>query len=428
MIEKPYWLDTLSKSEVRSLKSEVSSLATKVDVVVVGGGYTGLAAARRLAMSGASVLLLDRGDLGSGASSRSGGQVLSGLKLDAATLVATYGERGARELFEVARRAIADLEATIVDESIACDYERTGHIAAAAKPAHFEALRQEQALLARVFNHRVELVGRDRQRTELGTDAYFGLSIDEASRAINPAKYVAGLASAAQRHGVCLASGVDVTSVTRQATGWRITTAAGQIAARDVLIATNGYTGAITPALQRRIIPIGSYIIATEPLVVREAAEILPARRVAFDTKHFLFYFRLTADNRLLFGGRAEFGRVTNDSTRRAAAVLRAGLATIFPALAETPIAYAWSGTVAFTRDHMPRAGNIDGLFFAAGYCGHGIAMATHLGDAIGRRIAGDTTPHPLMNDLPPAIPFYDGRPWFLPLAGAYYRMMDWIQ
>ena len=428
MIEKPYWHDTLGQSELSNLKSEIPSLPTNADVVVIGGGYTGLAAARRLAMHGASVLVLDRGDLGSGASSRSGGQVLSGLKLDAATLVSVYGERGARELFEVGQQAIADLETTIADEAIECDYERTGHIAAAAKPAHFDGLRHEQALLARVFDHKVELVSRDRQRSELGTDAYYGLSIDEASRAINPAKYVAGLALAARRHGACLASHVDATSLVRQSNGWRIATSVGTVAADEVLVATNAYTGPLTPALQRRVIPIGSYIIATEPLSAREAVDILPTRRVAFDTKHFLFYFRLTRDNRLLFGGRAEFGGVTEESTRRAAAVLRAGLIAIFPQLAAMPIAYAWSGHVAFTRDQMPRAGQLDGLFFAAGYCGHGIAMATHLGDAIAARMAGDRTPHPLMNDLPPAIPFYDGRPWFLPLVGAYYKVMDWIQ
>jgi len=426
VIESPYWLDTLSKSDVDSLKSEAGSIPSGADVAVVGGGYTGLAAARRLARHGASVVVLDRGDLGSGASSRSGGQVLTGLKLDATTLMARFGERRARELFEIGARAIADLEATIADESIDCDYERTGHIAAAAKPSHFAALREEQALLARVFDHEVELVGRERQRSELGSDAYFGLSIDTASRAINPAKYVAGLASAARRAGARLAPHTRVTGLARS-NRWRLATNRGDVTATDVLIATDGYTGALTPALRRRIIPIGSYVVATEPLSARDASDLLPARRVAFDTKHFLFYFRLTADNRLLFGGRAEFGAVTAESTRRAASLLRAGIRTIFPQLAETPIAYAWSGNVAFTRDQMPRAGTIGGLFFAAGYCGHGIAMATHLGDAVARRMAGDATPHPLMNDLPPSIPFYDGRPWFLPLAGAYYRVIDWL-
>ncbi len=354
--------------------------------------------------------------------------MLTGLKLDAATLVARYGERRASELFDVGTRAIADLEAIVAAESIDCELERTGHIAAAAKPSHFEAFRAEQALLARLFDHRVELVSRAEQRRELGSDAYHGLSVDEASRAIHPAKYVAGLATAARRRGACLASDVEVTSVRRDAHRWRISTTRGEVAAGEVLVATNGYTGPATPALRSRLLPIGSYIIATEPLDRRDADAVLPRRRVAFDTKHFLVYFRLTKDNRLLFGGRAEFGRPTPASLARAAATLRRGLVRVFPDLAATPIAYAWSGNVAFTRDEMPHAGCVDGLHFAAGYGGHGIAMATHLGDVMGCRMAGDRTAHPLVSDgPPPSIPLYDGRPWFLPLVGAYYRVLDWL-
>jgi glycine/D-amino acid oxidase-like deaminating enzyme len=423
VIERSYWLDTLDQRSI--LTASLTVLPSRVDVAVIGGGYTGLAAARRLAMGGASTLVLERGDLGSGASARSGGQVLAGLKLDAATLVATYGERRARELFDLGGLAIEELESVIEAESIECDYERTGHIAAAAKPSHFAALRQEQALLSRVFSHRVELVPKADQRRELGSDAYHGLSIDPASRAINPAKYVAGLASAARRRGACLASSVSVTGLRRDTSSWRVTTTRGEVTAGEVLLATNGYTDAVTPSLRRRIISIGSYIIATEPL--RDASAILPTRRVVFDTKHFLFYFRLTADNRLLFGGRAEFGPATAESTRRAVAVLKRELASIFPDLAAVEAAYAWSGHVGFTRDQMPHAGQLDGMYFAAGYCGHGIAMATHLGGAIASRMLGSGERHPLMDEPMPTIPLYDGRPWFLPVVGAYYRVMDWL-
>lgn len=427
MKEAPFWLDTLDAQQAAALKAQLSTLPSSIDVAVIGAGYTGLAAARRLAMEGASVLVLERGDLASGASSRSGGQVLAGLKLDPAALVSRYGARRACELFDLGGRAVEDLEAVIAAESIDCDYERSGHIAAAAKRSHFDALRDEQALLARVFNHRVELVPRDRQRTELGSDACYGLSIDEASRAINPAKYAAGLAAAARRRGACLASNVDVTRLQRDAGRWRVDTTRGAVLARDVLVATNGYTTAATPAIRRRIIPIGSYIVVTEPLRASDAKSILPKRRVAFDTKHFLVYFRLTPDDRLLFGGRAEFSEPTAASATRARAVLQRNLASMFPELASTPIAYAWHGTVGFTRDQMPHAGRIDDMYFAAGYCGHGIAMATHLGDAVACRIAGHVTPHPLMRDRMPAIPLYDGRPWFLPAVGAYYKVMDWL-
>jgi glycine/D-amino acid oxidase-like deaminating enzyme len=174
-------------------------------------------------------------------------------------------------------------------------------------------------------------------------------------------------------------------------------------------------------------VPIGSYIVVTEPLPDDVAAAILPTRRMAFDSKHFLYYFRLTADHRLLFGGRPEFSEPDAAATRRAAGRLGEGIATIFPQLSRVTLDYAWSGRVAFTRDEMPRAGRLDDLSFAGGYCGHGIALATELGDLVARRIAGERIVHPLVDRPFPPIPLYRGRPWFLPLAGAYYRVKDWM-
>jgi glycine/D-amino acid oxidase-like deaminating enzyme len=213
----------------------------------------------------------------------------------------------------------------------------------------------------------------------------------------------------------------------RTSKGWTVATARGDLGARDVLIATNGYTDEAAPALQRRFIPIGSYIICTAPLPDSLAARLLPRRRMAFDSRHFLHYFRLTGDNRLLFGGRAEFSGPTLESAKRATNILQHAMLATFPDLASTPIDYAWSGHVAFTRDQMPHAGRLDDAFFAGGYCGHGIAMATYLGGLIARRIAGERFEHPFFDDHFPPIPLYHGRPWFLPLVGLYYRFRDWI-
>jgi glycine/D-amino acid oxidase-like deaminating enzyme len=420
-----YWLDTIGETAETPSPSHVPDRA---DVAIVGAGYTGLAAARRLALGGASVAVIESGDVGAGASSRNGGQVLTGLKVDASALVSKYGEARGRELFDVSTRAIESVEAVLAEEQIECGYARAGHIQAAAKPSHFAAFRAEQSLLKRVFRQRVELVSRDEQRSELGSDRYHGLLVDPASRAINPAQYVCGLAGAARRAGATIVTGTPVAAVTRQGAGWQVTTARGVVIARDVLIATNGYTGHATPALARRFVPIGSYIITTEPLGEARASALLPRNRMAFDSKHFLVYFRRTADHRLLFGGRAEFSTPDAGTTRRAAAILRRGMIEVFPELAEARLDYAWGGHVAFTRDQMPHAGRLDGMYYAGGYCGHGIAMATHLGDQIARRIAGERVEHPLFDDRFAPIPLYAGRPWFLPFAGAYYRAMDWLQ
>ena len=428
MNEYSYWLDTLSNEERGTRGPDPGTLPGRTDVVIVGAGYTGLAAARQLARAGASVVVIEREQIGWGASSRNGGQVLTGLKLDPATLVARFGELRARRLFDAAVESIARLETLITEEVIDCEYARTGHIQAAFKPAHFEAFREEQRLLERVFHHPVHLVPRAEQRAEIGSDAYHGVLVDERSGALNPARYVRGLADAATRHGVTIAAGRGVTAVQRQPRGWRVRTTGGDVDARDVLIATNGYTNGASPALQRRFVAIGSYIIATEPLGDGQAAALLPRGRMAFDSKNFLYYFRVTTDRRLLFGGRAEFGRPNPDTTRRAAGILRKGMATVFPELADARIDYAWSGNVAFTRDQMPRAGRLDDLYYAGGYCGHGVAMATHLGEQIARRMAGEPIDHPLFDDRFQAIPMYAGTPWFLPLVGAYYRVKDWVQ
>lgn len=434
MKEYSYWLDTVEQPREGEPASESSASTPAIpdscDVAILGGGYTGLSAARHLARRGARVVVLERERVGWGASSRNGGQVLAGLKLDPAALVARFGERRAREMFDASIASISHMESVIAEDRIDCEFARTGHVLAAWKASHFDAFRTEQALLQRVFGHRVHLVPRAEQRSEIGSGAYHGLLVDEASGAINPAKYVRGLARSACAAGASILERVAVTAIEPAGSGHpcRVRTPIGTVEANDVLVATNGYTNGACPPLQRRLVPVGSFSIATEPLGSPRADAILPRRRVAFDSKNFLFYFRLTADGRLLFGGRAEFGRPDADTTRRAATILRAGMTQVFPELAAARIEYAWGGNVAFTRDQVPHAGVLGGLHYAAGYCGHGIAMATYLGDQAGRRLAGETITHPFVDDRFAAIPLYSGRPWFLPLVGAYYRVMDWLQ
>jgi glycine/D-amino acid oxidase-like deaminating enzyme len=434
LIERPYWWDTVPPSTdglppfaVSDRTSESVPLTPSVDVLVVGAGYTGLSAARRLAILGGSVLVVDHEGIGWGASSRNGGQVLTGLRVDPASLVRAFGEARARALFDAAGRAIANLKTLVADERIACDFERVGHVQAAWKAGHMDAFREEQALLARVFGHQVRLLDRSQQRSEIGSDLYHGLLVDDGSAAINPARYVTGLAAVAAKRGARLGAGVRVERLERTGTRWRVRTSRGIVDARDVLVATNGYTDAATPDIRRRLVPVGSYIIATEPLPPSQAASLLPNRRMAFDSKQFLYYFRVTPDDRLLFGGRAEFTPPDAQSIRRAAKILRRGMTKVFPELESVRIDYAWGGNVAFTRDELPHAGTVGGLHFAGGYGGHGIAMATELGDLMGRRLGGAAVDNPFFDIECPTIPLYRGTPWFLPIAGAYYRVKDWI-
>lgn len=423
--EKVYWWTTTDFPA-----GEAQPPGGRWDVAVIGGGYTGLTAAFRLARRGAKVAVLEAQTLGWGASSRNGGQVLSGLKLGADTLFARYGRDLTRRLFAASLSAISCVEQVVREEKLACDFGRCGHLEAASKPAHFEHFRRAAEVMAREFNHTTQLVEQRDLRAEIGSDVYHGGLVDAVSASVNPAQYVAGLARAAQMAGAKLFERAPVTQISRE-TGarFRVVTARGMLHADQVFVATSGYTGPATPALRRKVVPIGSYIIATEPLPQSVANELLPHNRVVFNSKNFLHYYRLSADRRLLFGGRAAFEPETPATVRESAAILRRDMVAVFPQLRETRVEYAWGGTLDFAFDLMPHAGQHEGLSFALGYAGHGVALATYLATQMAETICGLKVDNPFAEIPFPGAPLglYAGRPWFLPLAERWYQFLDWV-
>lgn len=423
MKETSLWSDTLEETPAYP----DLPLPQKVDVVVLGAGYTGLSAALQLATSGMRVAILEQAQVGWGASSRNGGQVLTGLKHAISDVKRQMGLGRARELFQASLDSIACLEALLVEQQIDCDYSRCGHIQAAWKPAHYQAFEQEAETMARDFQHIVRLVPRSQQGEELGAELYHGLLVDERSGGLNPAKYVHGLAAAAQRAGALIYQNTPAAGIERVPGGFRVHTPHGVLACQQVFVATNGYTGAVTPWLQRRVIPIGSYIIASEPLPTDVAARLLPRRRMVFDSKNFLAYFRLSPDQRLVFGGRAAFFPSNAETVRQSAALLRDEMVQTFPELAGVKVEYAWGGTLGFTLDLYPHAGERAGLWYALGYAGHGVAMATYLGQQTARQMLGEPVENPFTQMPFPGVPLYRGNPWFLPLAAAWYKIKDWV-
>jgi glycine/D-amino acid oxidase-like deaminating enzyme len=211
--------------------------------------------------------------------------------------------------------------------------------------------------------------------------------------------------------------------------GFNLATSRGQLFADQVLIATSGYTSSATPKLRKKIIPIGSFIIATERLPESLAHELSPRNRMIYDSKHYLYYFRLTPDRRMLFGGRAAFFPETGNTIRRSAEILRRGMIGVYPQLRDAKVEYAWGGTLDFCFDTMPHAGRMDGMYYAVGYAGHGVAMATYLGTKIADQMSGGAEENPFAEVSFPGAPLglYSGRPWFLPFAGAYYKVLDWL-
>lgn len=409
--------------------SHTVPLPERVDVAVIGGGYTGLSAARTLARSGVEVAVLEAETIGWGASSRNGGMVLTGLKLGMGTVLKRYGRDIARRLFQCSLESIDTVEQIVEEESIDCGFARTGHLLAANKPKHFEALQEEAAFMEKEFDHKVHLVPKEQQREEIGTDLYHGGLVDEASGGLNPARYVAGLACAAEKAGAALHARARVHRIGRSGSRFLVETERGSLSAGSVLVGTSGYTGHVTKGLQKKIIPIGSYIIATERLPEALAHELSPKNRMIFDYKHYLNYFRLW-ENRLIFGGRAAFFPETANTIERSAEILRREMVGVYPQLRDARVEYVWGGTLDFAFDRMTHVGELDGIYYSLGYAGHGVAMATHLGRTVAEAmIKGTIKEHPF-NLFPfPSAPLglYNGFPWFLPLAGAWHKVLDWV-
>jgi glycine/D-amino acid oxidase-like deaminating enzyme len=393
-------------------------------VAIIGGGYTGLASARALARRGTEVTVLERHTMGWGASSRNCGFVLPGYKPEMEELDRRLGSDRAMRMFQLTLEAIRYLESLISEEAIQCDFVRSGAVTLAAKPGHMPALEQSSRFLRERLGYETELLGRDDLRREIGSWRYHGGLVNPGACSLHPAKYVRGLAGATERAGARLQEQTEVTGVRRVHGGFEVMTSRGEVRAREVLAATNGYTPAALAKLRRRVIPIGSYQIATTPLPAELAHLLLPGRRVCSDTKNLLYYFRLSPDRRMVFGGRATF---TPTGTKRSAAILAAGMREVFPQLAEAKIQYVWSGKVAYPMDHLPHAGRLDGVHYAMGYCGHGVALATYLGTRMGEVLAGKGEIPDLGSTHFRAIPFYNGFPWFLPLVGGYFRIRDWV-
>ena len=325
--------------------------------------------------------------LGSAASTGIGGIVHAGYKWSAAQLIKRYGEETGKALYRETLDSYDLVKRLIVEEAIDCDFREGGHLELAYAPSHVPELEHARASLAAV-GVTSTVVPRDRIREEIGSDAYFGALAVEGSGLLHPGRYFAGLAAAAARAGADLHEGVRAEKIRRQADGrFVVETSRGAILARDVFVATNGYTDGVVPTLRRRIIPIGSFIIASEVLPDDLAHELSPKGRAFFDTKNFLYYWHVSADHRMIFGGRASFLPTSIDKT---AQILHHGLLEVHPQLADYRIEYAWGGNVGFTFDRMPHVGRTkDGVAYAMGCCGTGVALMTYLGTRVGQWLAG---------------------------------------
>lgn len=417
-----YWLDTAP----RFSKPAEEPLSGRVDVAVVGGGFTGLSAALALAKRGVSVAVLEAGRVAGQASGRNGGHCSTGVAQDYASLAARIGSAQAQTFYRAYASAVDTVQAIVTEEAIYCDWRDSGKIKLAAKPQHFAALATSYEVLRREVDPEVELVPPERIRDEIGSDAFFGGLVQRRGIQMHMGKFGVGLAEAAARHGARIFEDTPMVGLKPLGgTAFEVRSERGTLRADRVLIATGASQSGPLQWFRRRIAPVGSFLVATEPLGKACLDELLPTRRSYVTTRQIGNYFRATPDERLLFGGRARFAMSNPRSDEKSSRILREGLARYFPRLADARIDYCWGGLVDMTADRLPRAGQHEGLFYSMGYSGHGVQMSVHMGRVMADVMFGAAARNPWRTLEWPAIPGHFGRAWFLPLVGAYYRLQD---
>ncbi|MFT4014763.1 MAG: FAD-binding oxidoreductase [Paracoccus sp. (in: a-proteobacteria)] len=422
---RSYWHDT-SPPFADAAPGAVSG---HYDVAVIGAGFTGLGAARRLAMEGRSVVVLEAETVGFGASGRNGGHLNNGIAHSYLAARERFGADKARALYHAFDAGIDTIQRIIAEEGIDCAFRRSGKLKLASKPGHYEGLARNFEALHRDADPDTAMLSRADLAGEVGSDAFHGGMLQSKSAMMHMGRFVVGLAQAAQRRGAVIHERAPVTARERAGTGWRLTTPKGSVTAGKVLLATGAYTTDAFPWFRRRIVPVGSFIIATAPLSDAQVAATMPGNRTCVNTMNIGNYFRLSPDNRLIWGGRARFSaRSDQQSDAKSGEILRDGLLRVFPQLGDVPIEYCWGGLVDMTADRFPRAGQAEGLYFSMGYSGHGAQIATHMGEIMADQILGRDSRNPWA-ELPwQAVPLHSGKPWFLPLVGVYYKMLDRIR
>src|SRR5579864_9314011 len=280
--EHNYWLTTAEFPAIDSSRL----LHDVVDVAVIGAGFTGLSAARTLAKRGAKIAVLEAETIGWGASSRNGGMVLTGMKLGVNKLISMYGRELTQRMYAASLASMDCVEQIVREENIDCDFARCGHLEVACKQKHFDDYERQAEIIEVTFNHKLRVVQKHELNTEIGSSIYYGGMVDEISAGCNPARYVAGLGRAAMKAGAEIFEHARVDAIERDSrqggTGWKISTSRGPVWAHEVFVGTSGYTGSATPALQKKIIPIGSFIITTEVLPAALAMELSPRNRMIY--------------------------------------------------------------------------------------------------------------------------------------------------
>lgn len=414
----PYWWDAAPPEPYRD------PLPAQADVVIVGSGYCGLSAAIELARNGTDVVVLDAAEIGSGASTRSGGMVSSGQKLVVGGAIKGVPPDLFERMIEDSIASFQHIQDLIGVEKLDAELTISGRFFGAHTPRAYDDLQRMGNVLHKKTGVTVHEVPRGRQREAIGSDYYHGGIVIDEYGGLHPGKYHRALRDLAVSSGASLRSHARVRRLSRSGPGFAVDTSRGVIQASRVVVTTNGYTDESTPDLQRRVVPARSYQIATEPLEPDLMAELIPGGRMISDTKRDLFYTRPSPDGtRVVFGTRPGIFEVSDEA---AAGVLHSRMCEVWPQLAGRRISHVWSGYVGMTFDKTAHMGERDGIVHAVGCNGNGVALMTYLGHRTALKLLGrQNRPCAFDREAFPSHPLYRGKAWFLPVVGGWYRMRD---
>jgi glycine/D-amino acid oxidase-like deaminating enzyme len=416
---QPYWWDAAPR-----LKLPKTSLPSRADVAIVGSGYTGLSAALTLARAGRNVLVLERKEAGSGASTRNAGFIGRTFKHSFAKLAVTNGADYAIAVFRELQAAFNYVVQLIETEEIDCGFRRCGRLIVANAPHHNDQIGAVLALKQRHLGEPYEMVPRAELHRELASDHYYGGAVLPDLGSLHSGLYHKGLMMRVMAAGAQILERTEVRGISRSGREFALSTDAGELRVGDVVVATNGYSGPAMPYLQRRVIPFRGFMIATEELAAEVIDAILPHWRTTHDWHKDIDFLRRSADGRrLLFGG---LTGTASDNLRAMAGRLHARLLRILPQLSDVKLSHAWNGYCAASFDLYPHIGQVDGIHYAMGYCFAGLPAGTYFGHKTALKILGSAESRTVFDDRPfPAKWFYRRKPWFVPVYMANYRRLD---
>lgn len=416
----PLWMENAAMPPLTA-----QSLPSQVDVLVIGAGYTGLSAARETAAAGRRTLVLEAGGIGAGCSSRNGGQVAYSIKPSFDSLKAKFGTDVAFGICREGLDAVAYLRA-LAAQRMDCDWREGGCFFGAHTARHFKKMVRDAQNQPRGLEQNISIVPKAEQSAEIDSDFYHGGCVYHDDASVDPTRLLLSLLNLAQGSGATVMERCPVNAIKSGRDGHEVLTARGKIKARQVLLATNGYSGPLSPWHRRRVIPIGSYQIATEPLGADRVRALIPQGRNIVDSRRVVVYFRPSADGeRIIFGGRAA---LAEKDPIACVPRLRQMMDRIFPQLKSVGVTHAWVGWVAYTFDTLPHLGRHDGIYYCMGYCGQGVPLAPYFGKRIGQQMLGLKEGRTALDGLPfPSRPYYHGRPWFLAPSVFAYRVIDAI-